>query len=163
MKDVGGKIKGGASRTASRISEGAKSIGRKIAGPTGSRRRRVGAKIKEGAKTLGGAAKRGASWVGSKIKSKLQSVRTPVTYDVDTDAIMARRTNDLMGDNRTGLMTIDELNAEQQRLDRSNRALTAQLALRRKWNDRRRDDHLARRRGWDREREYQRLEGEMFR
>lgn len=145
---LGGSIKRGAKK----VGRGAKSLGTKITGPEGSRRRRVGGAIKSGAKSVGGAIKRGTTALRAKF--------APRTYTVDTRNF--RRTNDLRGDNVTMRMSIDELEAEHQRLDQSNRALTTQWTVRSKWNDRRRDGLEARRRNYAREREYQDLQKEMF-
>ena len=158
-KRVGGSIKRGAKRVGrgardlgSSIKSGAKTVSRKIKGPEGSRRRQVGGVVKRSAQAVGGVVRRGATALKSKF--------APRTYTVNRRNF--RRTNDLRGDNVVMRMSIDELEAEHQRLDQSNRALTAQWATREKWNDRRRDDLESRRRTYASEQDYQRLQREMF-
>jgi len=162
-KKVGGKIKGWKldrklsksldksfpgtskwSRFKSKISSGAGKIGR-------------------GAKSIGGAVKRGAQAVGGLVKrgaTALHSKFAPQTYKVDPRNY--RRTNDLRGDNVVARMSIDEMAAEQQRLDQSNRALMSQWTIREKWNDRRRDNLEGQKRLYGRERYNQGLQEEMF-
>ena len=159
-KKVGGSIKRGAKKVGrgakdvgGSIKRGAKTVGRKIAGPEGSRRRKIGGAVKRGAQAVGGLVKRGATALRSKF--------APQTYTVDPRNY--RRTNDLRGDNVVARMSIDEMAAEQQRLDQSNRALMSQWTVREKWNDRQRDSLENRRRTYGKERDYQRLQGEMFR
>lgn len=147
------RIGRGAKQVAPTIRRGARRVGRAVAGPEGSRRRRIGGVVERGARALGGVVRRGATALRSRFE--------PRTYIVDSKNF--RRTNDLRGDNITRRMNIDELAAEQKRLDQSNRALMMQMGMRNKWNNRRVDLLGNRRRIHSRETDYQRLEMEMFR
>jgi len=155
VKRGGAAVKRGAKRIgrgAKRIGRGAKTIGKKIAGPPESRRRRIGGAVKRGAQAVGGVVTKGSTWLRSKFE--------PRTYIVNPKRY--RRTNDMMGDNLARRMNIDELMAEQKRLDQSNRALMMQWSAKEKWNDRRRDSLENRRRIHTREGNYRRLQMEMF-
>ena len=163
LKRAGRKIKrGGAAvkrgvkkigRGAKTIGRGAKTVGKKIAGPPESRRRKIGGAIKRGAQAVGGVVTKGSTW--------LQSKFAPRSYTVNPKRY--RQTNDMMGDNLARRMNIDELMAEQKRLDQTNRALMMQWGVQEKWNDRRRDSLENRKRLHSRENDYRRLQMEMFR
>jgi len=147
------RIGRGAKRIAPAIRRGARRVGRAVAGPEGSRRRRIGGVVRRGAQALGGVVTRGATALRSKF--------APRTYIVDPKRY--RQTNDMMGDNLARRMNIDEMMAEQKRLDQSNRALMMQLSVKEKWNNRRGDILENRKRIYTREGDYQRLQTEMFR
>lgn len=147
------KIGRGAKQVGPTIKRGAKKIGRAVAGVEGSRRRRIGGAVTRGAQALGGVVTRGATALRSKFE--------PGTYIVNPKKY--RQTNDMMGDNLARRMNIDELMAEQKRLDQSNRALMMQMGMRGKWNNKRGDILEDHKRIYSREGDYRKLQSEMFR
>jgi hypothetical protein len=164
-KKVGSAIKKGGSA----VKKGAKKVGgaaKKVYGKA----KEVGGKIKEkvspGLGKAWEATKSGAAWVGEKaqaggswLKDKLFAPKGE-KQRLKKDQMYV---DQLAADNLADQMSIDELYAEQERLDRSNRALAADWATRQKHVDYRWDNLERKKRFSAMEQKRARLEEEMYR
>ena len=141
---VTGAAKSRLGKLKSKIGGGAKKIGEGA--------KKIGGVVKRGAQAVGGVVTKGSTWMRSKFE--------PRTYIVNPKRY--RQTNDMMGDNLARRMNIDELMAEEKRLDQSNRALMMQMGMRGKWNNKRGDILEDHKRIYSREGDYRKLQSEMF-